>query len=242
MNKRADVVLVEEKYFETRVRAQEAIKNGQVKVNGVVIKKTSQEIEPGQKIELAENILKYVSRGGLKLEKAIKEFKIDFNNKVVIDMGSSTGGFTQVSLLNGAKKVFAVDVGTNQLAEKLRQDPRVSVHEGTDIRNFPKVYFDESDIIVADISFISEIKILSAIYDKITNQNLVILIKPQFECGMEIAKKYKGLIKDYNLSKKIANKAVEDIKKIGFSVLGITDSPITGGDGNNEFIVLLNKK
>ena len=242
MSKRADVVLVEEKYFETRARAQEAIKNGQVKVNGVVIKKPSQEIEDGQKIELAENILKYVSRGGLKLEKAIKEFKIDFDGKVVLDMGSSTGGFTEVSLLNGAKKVYAVDVGTGQLHKDLLNNPKVISMEKTEIRDVGEKIFDECDIIVADISFISEVKILGAIYDKISKQNLYILIKPQFEMGAELSRKYKGVIKDYNLSKKIASQAIEQIVTLGFSVHGITDSPITGGDGNHEFIVWLTKK
>lgn len=242
MSKRADVVLVEEGYFESRSKATEAIKNGQVKVNGEVIKKPSAEIELGQTIQLGADVLKYVSRGALKLEKAIKEFNIDFNDKVVLDMGSSTGGFTEVALLNGAKKVYAVDVGSNQLAEKLRNDARVCSFEKTDIRDFSQKYFDECDIIVADISFISEVKILGAIYDKISNQKLYILIKPQFECGVEIAKKYKGTIRDYNLSKKIATKAIEDIKMLGYNVLGLTDSPITGGDGNHEFITYLTKK
>ena len=125
MSKRADVILVEEGYFESRAKATEAIKLGQVKINGVVIKKPSQEIEDGQKVELSEERLKYVSRGGLKLEKAIKEFSIDFNGKVVLDMGSSTGGFTEVSLLNGAKKVYAVDVGCGQLHQMLKQNQKV---------------------------------------------------------------------------------------------------------------------
>lgn len=242
MGKRADIVLVEEKYFESRAKAAESIKNGQVKVGGVVLKRPSQEIETGQKIEIAEGVLKYVSRGGLKLEKAIKEFGVNFNGKVVLDMGSSTGGFTEVSLINGAGKVYAVDVGSGQLHQKLLNNPSVVSMEKTDVRDVKQEVFDECDIIVADISFISEIKILSAIFNKITNQSLIILIKPQFECGIEIAKKYKGLIKDYNLSKKIANQTIEQIKALGFIVLGITDSPITGGDGNHEFIIHLTKK
>lgn len=238
---RLDICLVKKGLVPSRSKALELIKNKKVKVNGVVVEKPSTPFKDDAVVEIDDKLLKYVSRGGFKLEKAINEFSLDFNGKVVLDMGSSTGGFTDCALQHGAKKVYAVDVGSNQLAPVLLKDNRVESKENTDVRNLPKEIFDKCDIIVADISFVSETIILGAIVDKITTQDLIILIKPQFECGISIAKKNKGIIKDYKESKQIADSAIEKIKKLGYKVINVTDSPITGGDGNHEFIVWLKK-
>lgn len=238
---RLDVILCQKNLVPSRSKATEIIKAGCVLVNGVVVTKPSFLVEEDALFEVKTNLLKYVSRGGLKLEKAINEFGLDFNQSVVLDMGASTGGFTDCALQNGASRVYSVDVGSGQLAEKLKNDNRVINIENTDVRTLDKEIFDKCSYIVADISFVSEIKILSSILDKISNQKLIILVKPQFECGIEIAKKYKGLIKDYKLSKKIADEAIEKIKNLGFKIIKTTDSPITGGDGNNEFIIFIEK-
>ena len=238
---RVDTLLVKKGLVPSRQKAISLIKEGMVFSDGKKIVKPSEKFDEKVGFEVSGELLRYVSRGGFKLEGAIKEFELDFSDAVVLDMGSSTGGFTDCALQHGAKKVFAVDVGSGQLVEALKNDPRVVSMENTDIRDLSAEVISECDYIVGDLSFISIVKILSVIKDKTSNQKLALLIKPQFECGIDIAKKYKGTIRDYNLSKKICNETLDKIKKLGFVVKKVADSPIKGGDGNSEFVVLLEK-
>lgn len=239
---RVDVLLVKKGILPSRQKAISAIKSGGVKAGEKMVNKPSEKFPEDTVFSLIGEGFKYVSRGGLKLEGALKAFDVDLKNAVVLDMGASTGGFTDCALQNGAKKVFAVDVGSGQLVGELKNDSRVISMENTDIRKVSKEIFDECEYIVGDISFISITKILSAIKDKITTQELILLIKPQFECGMELAKKYKGLIRDYNLSKKICGDTLCVLTKMGFCVEKLADSPIKGGDGNTEFVALIRKR
>ena len=239
---RVDILLVQSGLFPSRQKAIEAIKQGQVSVNGKKVLKPSEKVSIDSKFEAKTDLLKYVSRGGFKLEGAIKQFGLDLSGATLLDMGSSTGGFTDCALQHGAKRVYAVDVGSGQLVDKLKNDERVISMENTDIRDLSKEIIEDCDYIVGDISFISIVKILTSINDHISNQKLFLLIKPQFECGVELAKKYKGTIRDYNLSKKICNETLEKLKTLGFKVYAVADSPIKGGDGNSEFVALLKKE
>ena len=236
MKKRLDVFLVENNFFETRIKAQTEIKNGNVFVDGK-IEKPSFLVDEKNDIKISNGILKYVSRAGLKLEKAKQEFNLDFSEKVVLDIGSSTGGFTDFCLKNGAKKVYAVDVGTNQLHKDLRQNKKVVVMEQTDIRNANVKDFCDVDIAVCDVSFISLTKICDSVKNILgKNKPFIALIKPQFECGKEVAKKYKGVIKDSKIHNQVIESVVAYYKANGFSLLQICQSPIKGGDGNLEFL------
>lgn len=239
---RVDILLVKKKLAPSRQKAISLIKEGMVFSRGSKILKPSEKFDEETEFVVKGEMLKYVSRGGFKLEGAIQSFGLSFDGKTILDMGSSTGGFTDCALQHGAKKVFAVDVGSNQLVDKLKNDARVISMENTDIRNLSREIFDECEIVVGDLSFISIVTILSYIREFLTNQQLILLIKPQFECGVDLAKKYKGTIRDYNLSKKICLETIEKIKKNGFAVKQLTDSSIKGGDGNSEFLVLLEKK
>lgn len=237
---RLDVKLFENKTFETREKAKNAIKSGSISVNGKVCTKPSTEIKDTDKLEVTSETLKYVSRAGLKLEGAKQIWNIDFSNKFVLDVGASTGGFTDFSLQNGARKVVAIDVGTNQLHSKLKNDNRVLSLEKTDFRDFDKNNYkicEDFDIAVCDCSFIS-LKLLAHKFFEVlkSGAKLVVLIKPQFECGKELAKKYKGVIKDKTLQEKIKNEIVLYFETVGFKLLGTADSPILGGDGNKEFL------
>lgn len=238
---RVDILLVKKGLLPSRQKAIEAIKSGCVKANGQLVKKPSEKYDDNVDFSVGGDVTKYVSRAGKKLEKAINEFGLDFTDKTILDMGSSTGGFTDCALQFGAKKVYAVDVGKDQLAESLKNNSKVVSMEQTDIRSLDKQIFDDCDFVVGDLSFISIIKVLECITEKITGQNLVLLIKPQFECGVEMSRKYKGVIRDYNLSKKICNYTIAQIKKLGYNLIDVADSPIKGGDGNSEFIILVKK-
>lgn len=241
MKKRIDVLLTERGMFSSRAKAVMAIKDGSISVNGKIVSKSSELVEEDVIITVLGETLKYVSRGGLKLEKAIEVFGIHFQDKTVLDLGASTGGFTDCALQNGARKVYAVDIGSNQLAESLKNNKRVVNLEQTDAKTLKKTIFDECSLIVADISFVSIIKIVAGVIDKITTQKLMLLIKPQFECGLELAKKYKGIIRDERLSKEIANKTIKELEDLGLKLLGISESPIKGGDGNTEYITFWSK-
>lgn len=232
---RLDVFLYENGYFETREKAKEAILDSIISVNGKVITKPSIMVDEHCDIKIVGQTLKYVSRAGLKLEGAKEYWNIDFNNKIVLDVGASTGGFTDFALQNGAKKVFAVDVGSNQLHKKLLLDYRVINLEKTDFRNLQ--LNENIDIAVCDCSFIS-LKLLLPKFNELlkTNNQLVVLIKPQFECGKEIAFKYKGVIKDSKLQDSIKFDIVKEFEKSSFKNIGIINSPILGTKGNKEFL------
>ncbi|MGN0597741.1 MAG: TlyA family RNA methyltransferase [Ruminiclostridium sp.] len=237
MSKRIDVAMAERGLVKSRTLAQNLIKEGNVHINGRICTKASEMVEDTDNIEITGEMPKYVSRGGLKLEKAVSLWEIDLDGAVCLDVGASTGGFTDCMLQKGAKKVYAVDVGTSQLDPKLRADSRVISLENTDIRKarIP----EKADFISIDVSFISLKLILPYIKALWSEKGrCVALIKPQFEAGKKYLGK-NGVIKD----KKLQQSIVEDIKQFcitsGFTVMGTTESAITGGDGNREFLIYL---
>ena len=255
MKKRLDLILFEHGFFETKNAASAAILAGNVKIDDTPITKAGQLFdedklfneEKPHKIEV--KTLPYVSRGGLKLKGAIDAFKIDLKDKICIDMGSSTGGFSDCMLQEGAKKVWAVDCGTNQLAWKLRQDERVISRENVNIKNcsFEDIFgenFNEKlpEFLSMDLSFISIKKVLENCKNfTCENCECVILIKPQFEANREDISKG-GVVKD----KKVHQKIIEDIKNfcanLNFEVLGVIESPITGAKhGNIEYLIYLRR-
>lgn len=238
MKERLDILLVREGFFESREKAKRAIMAGIVLVNENKIDKAGTIVKEDSIIRIKGECLKYVSRGGLKLEKAIELFKMEFNNKRVVDIGASTGGFTDCALQNGAKFVYSVDVGTNQLSWKLRQDNRVKSIENMHIKELKleDIDLEKADTIVVDVSFISLKKVIPY-FDSILNENgeLMMLIKPQFEVGRENVDKG-GVVKDFK--KHIL--AIEDVIKCadenGYIIQGLAVSPITGSKGNVEYI------
>ncbi len=240
---RLDKELVEKSLVPSRSKAQELIKEGFILVNGKVVDKSNYIVKETDVIEIKENDkLKYVSRGGLKLDKAINEFNIDMTNKRVMDIGSSTGGFSDCALQYGASQVVAVDVGTNLMHESLRNHSRIDLHEQTNFKEFDSKYFKDIDIAVCDVSFIS----LKRIIDKIASENakidMVCLIKPQFECGKELADKYKGIILNKQIHIDIIKDMINYFNEKGFYVKNLTSSPIRGGDGNIEYLTLISNK
>lgn len=236
---RLDLYLVSNNYFKTRNKAQDAIKQNIIYVNNKLITKPSFDIIDGDAIKIKGDICPYVSRGGYKLEGAIKEFNLDFKDKVIVDIGSSTGGFTDCSLQHGAKKVYAIDVGSNQLDSKLKNDNRVISMENTNIKdvdNFP----DEIDYLVMDVSFVSIEYLLDSINKHITNKNmLVCLIKPQFELGKTYLKN--GVCKDKNLHLEVLNNVSKALEDYNLGIYKLIPSPILGGSGNKEFLALIKR-
>lgn len=240
---RLDKELLNRNLCPTRTKAQELIKNGLVTINDKIITKTGYCVNKNDIIKIQENeILKYVSRAGLKLEKAITSFNLDFKNKCIMDIGSSTGGFTDCSIQNGAKKVIAIDVGTDLMDKNLRNNNKIELHEQTNIQIVSEVKFTEADYITIDVSFVSLEKIFEKIASTNTNADIIALIKPQFECGKEIAKKYKGIILNPSIHKTIINNIINIAKKLGLNLQNLDYSPIKGGDGNIEYISYFSKK
>lgn len=236
---RLDVYLTEKGLCKSRTAAQSLIKSGGVSVNGKTCEKPSFEISESDNVEITGEQLRYVGRGGLKLEGAIAAFELDINGLVCLDIGSSTGGFTDCMLQNGAAKVYAVDVGTDQLDEKLRCDNRVISMEQTDIRT--ALLPEDVDFVGTDVSFISLKQVIPHINRLLkSGGTAVTLIKPQFEAGRKALTK-KGVVKD----EKDRRRVVEDIsgfaQQCGFEVVGITQSPIHGGDGNIEYLMYIKK-
>lgn len=236
MQKRLDQRVSEQEKI-SRTKAKGFIEEGLVFVNNMQIKKVSFLVDGGDKVVLLE-YEGYVSRGAYKLLGAIVNFDLDFKDKVVLDLGASTGGFTQVCLKHGAKKVYAVDVGENQLDKTLVNDERVVNLSKTDVRELDREKVGDANIIVGDLSFISLTKILPKIQELFgTKLEMILLFKPQFECGKEIAKKYKGVIKNKEIHKKILKNFGNFVKLLGFSLNNIIVSPIKGGDGNIEYLL-----
>lgn len=233
MKERIDKVLADKGLVSSRSQAKSMIENGDVTVNGVVIKKAGEQIDPEAKIEVTS--VQFVGRGALKLEKALSEFKISVQDKIFADVGASTGGFTEVLLNHGARKVFAIDVGHDQLAEKLRIDPRVINMEGTNIRELNGLP-ELADGAVMDLSFISITKVLDAVKTLLKpDSDLIVLIKPQFEAGRERLPK-DNVIKDAKLQKTILDEVVSFATQNGWIHHGTIDSPIEGKLGNKEFL------
>ena len=242
MKKRLDLVLLERNLAKTQIKAQAYIMAGQVFVSGKIIDKPGTLIRKEAEVVIREKF-PYVSRGALKIEKAYCEFELDFNDKTVCDIGSSTGGFTDFVLQHGASKVFAIDVGRGQLDQKLREDDRVVVMEKTDFRDIDKLPGD-IDYFLGDLSFISLRKILPQIKRLIvmsqqSEVNIVVLIKPQFEASRKEVTQGKGVIKSEQTRLEITEEIKTFAQNIGFTPLGLVESPITGAKGNKEYLLWL---
>ena len=241
IKERLDSILVTKGYFKSRAKAKYAIDSGNIYVNNIQITKSSKLISEEDNIEVRGETLKYVSRGGLKLEKAVNVFEINLNNKICMDIGASTGGFTDVMLQNGAKKVYSVDVGHDQLDEKLINNEKVINLEGTNIKDIDVKDFNAIDFISTDVSFISILQVIPKIYELLKIKgNAVILIKPQFEVGKQNLNK-NGVVKDIKIHKKILESIIEQINNIGFEILNLDYSPIKGPAGNIEDLLYIEK-
>jgi 23S rRNA (cytidine1920-2'-O)/16S rRNA (cytidine1409-2'-O)-methyltransferase len=240
MKKRLDVLIFEKNLVESRSKAQALVMEGKVFVDGEKITKAGTQVNEDAVIEI-EKQNPYVSRGGLKLESVLNLFEIDFTDKICIDIGASTGGFTDCMLQHGAKKVYAVDVGTAQLHYKLRNDNRVVNIENVNFRYFDKTLLkDKIDIVTIDVSFISLDKILPMVNEIVTNESLVIaMVKPQFE--LEPSEVKKGVVKDELLRQKAIDKIKNFAVGLGFEILKEQDSAVKGPKGNLEHFVLFKK-
>ncbi len=240
---RLDVYLSENNFVKSRTAAQCLINIGGVYVNGRIAQKSSMNVTDADIITIKEiKKPKYVGRGGLKLEGALESFGIDISGAVCVDIGASTGGFTDCMLQHGAAKVFAVDVGRDQLAAELRADPRVISREQTDIRDFTlDEYPDGADFVGADTSFISLKMILPEIYRLLkSGGKAAALIKPQFEAGRGALNK-RGIVTDEKIRRRVVNELTEFARQCGFTVAGVVNSPISGGDGNAEYLMYIVK-
>ena len=243
MKERLDVLLVQEGYAASREKAKAIIMAGDVFVDGQREDKAGTTFDPSKiKLEVRGSTLPYVSRGGLKLEKAIRQFGLLLSDKICMDIGASTGGFTDCMLQNGAKKVYSVDVGHGQLDWKLRNDNRVVCMEKTNFRYMvPEDIEDEPDFASVDVSFISLTKILLPARALLKeNGEMVCLIKPQFEAGKEKVGK-KGVVKEPAVHEEVIRKVVDFADLLGFEILHLDFSPIKGPEGNIEYLVHLRK-
>ncbi len=239
MKKRLDILLFEKQIYISREKAKQAIELSRVKVDGVFVKKPSFLVEEDANIDALP--FEFVSRGGFKLQKAVEEFKIDLKDKVVLDIGASTGGFSDVCLQNGAKKIYAVDTGEGQLVEKIKNDPKVVNMEKTNYLNLQKEKFSDANFVVIDVSFVSLTKLAPKLASDFDKVEIIALIKPQFECGVEYARKHKGIVKDEKMHRKICDSIANAFQSLGFTKKGLKPSPIKGGDGNAEFLIYLKK-
>ena len=241
IKKRLDVLLVEQGYAETRTKAQAIITSGNVYVEGQKADKPGVSYEEHVALEVRGAACPYVSRGGLKLEKALRDFGVDPTGFVCSDSGASTGGFTDCLLQQGAKKVFAIDVGYGQLDWKIRSDPRVVVMERTNVRYVtPEQLGEPLDLSVVDVSFIS-LKIVLPVIKTFLKPNcgqVLCLIKPQFEAGKEKVGK-KGVVREPEIHQEVLDDFVALAKALQFTILGLTFSPVKGPEGNIEFLAHL---
>ena len=242
MKKRLDLLLVEKGFFESREKAKAVIMSGCVYVNNQKADKAGSQYPEDAVVEVRSSAERYVSRGGYKLEKAMDVFPIDLSGKITMDIGASTGGFTDCMLQNGAAKVYAVDVGYGQLAWKLRNDERVINLERTNMRYVTAEQVpDKIDFFSADVAFISLRLILPAARAVCADDaEAVCLIKPQFEAGREFVGK-NGVVRDKNVHIKVVDEIVGWCLKNGFSVLGLDYSPIKGPQGNIEYLIYIKK-
>lgn len=242
MKKRLDVILTERNLFPSREKARTAIMTGRILIHGNKETKAGTMLADDVEIEIIGQDMPFVSRGGYKLDKAVKTFELDFKGKTVIDIGASTGGFTDVSLQNGAAKVYAVDVGYGQLAWSLRSDDRVVVLEKCNARYLTEEQVPEQgDFIVMDASFISLKKLIPNLIPFLKDDGcFVALIKPQFEAGKEKVGK-KGVVRDSAVHIEVIEDLLMFFGECGLSLMGLTFSPVKGPEGNREYLVLLGK-
>ena len=242
MKERLDILLTEKNFFDSRARAKAMIMAGKILVNGQKIDKAGTLIPVDAEIRILGEEMPFVSRGGLKLQKALDVFKIILSGKIAADVGASTGGFTDCMLQHGAKKVYAIDVGYGQLAWKLRSNVQVVNMERTNIRNVTrKDFLDELEFISIDVAFISLEKVLPVVYDLLVDSGEVVaLIKPQFEAGREYVGK-KGVVKDKKVHAAVIEKVLNFAAGLGFGIGGINFSPVKGPEGNIEYLAHLLK-
>ena len=242
MKKRLDLILVEREFFETREKAKREIMAGNVIVNEQVVIKAGTMFKDNDELNIrVKDKLKYVSRGGLKLEKAIKAWDLDFSDKLVLDIGASTGGFTDCALQNGARRVYSVDVGKNQLDWKLRNDEKVVSLEEMHIKDLKEEDIENKkvDFIVIDVSLISLTKVIP--YFKkflVQSGKIVMLVKPQFEVGREKIGR-NGVVENEEYHNEAIKKIISFSKEEGYELIGVEDSPIKGAKGNKEFLMLI---
>ncbi len=244
MKERLDVLLVRQGHFASRAKAKAAVETGGVFVDGRRAVKAGETLEDTDcRIEVRGAALPYVSRGGLKLEKAIREFHLDLGGKVCMDIGASTGGFTDCMLQNGAARVYAVDVGQGQLARRLREDARVICMEKTNFRYMTRADIsDAPDFASCDVSFISLTKILEPAYLLLKQDaGMVCLIKPQFEAGRDKVGK-KGVVREPQTHRNVIAATAGFALSVGFIVQGLTFSPVKGPEGNIEYLLCLRKE
>ncbi len=242
MKERLDVLLVKRGLAESREKAKAVIMSGNVFVKGQREDKAGTTFDEKVDIEIKGTPLKYVSRGGLKLEKAVEKWNPPIDGSVCMDVGSSTGGFTDCMLQNGAAKVYAIDVGTNQLAWKLRNDERVVCMEKTNIRYVTEDDIDElADFVSIDVAFISLKKVLPAVYNLMNDgAHIVCLVKPQFEAGREKVGK-KGVVREPETHLEVIEGILEFVNGYTFEILGLDYSPIRGPEGNIEYLLYMKK-
>lgn len=242
MKERLDVLLTDKNFFESRARAKAMIMAGKILVNGQKVDKAGTLIDVDAEIRILGEEMPFVSRGGLKLQKALDVFKIIMSGKIAADVGASTGGFTDCMLQHGAKKVYAIDVGYGQLAWKLRSNVQVVNMERTNIKNVTRADFlDELDFISIDVAFISLEKVLPVVYNVLKDSGEVVaLIKPQFEAGREHVGK-KGVVRDKKIHAAVIEKVLNCAAGLGFEVRGINFSPVKGSEGNIEYLAYLTK-
>jgi 23S rRNA (cytidine1920-2'-O)/16S rRNA (cytidine1409-2'-O)-methyltransferase len=239
--RRADVALVEDGHYDSRARAQEAIAAGLVRVNGKALRKASEPVPAGAAVEAGQPH-PWVSRGGVKLAAALDHFGIDPAGRACLDIGASTGGFTQVMLDRGARSVVAVDVGRGQLHPSLHGHPRLVSLEATDARGLtPERIGEPPSLVTFDVSFIGLAAVAASVLALASSDaTLVALVKPQFEAGRVHVKK--GIVKDPAVHETVCDAAVAAIATLGWTVMGVIPSPIHGGDGNREFLLAANRR
>lgn len=242
MRERLDVLLTEQKFFDSRARAKAMIMAGKILVNGQKVDKAGTLVATDSEIRILGEDLPFVSRGGLKLQKALDVFKIIVSGKIAADVGASTGGFTDCMLQRGAKMIYAIDVGYGQLAWKLRSNVQVVNMERTNIRNVTRknFYYGLPDFVSIDVAFISLEKVLPVVYDLLDAGEVVALIKPQFEAGREHVGK-KGVVRDKKIHAAVIAKVLDFARKLGFEVRGINFSPVKGPEGNIEYLTYMTK-
>lgn len=243
MEERLDKILFDRGLVTSRTRGEELIKNGDVLVNGVTIEKPGKKVSVDAKIILLNEEMSWVSRGALKLLKAIEHFKLDCTDQVFMDLGASTGGFTEVLLSQGASKVYCVDVGHDQLHERIRTNPKVVNIEKTNVRSLSTDIIPELvDGVVIDVSFISLEKVIPFVHPFLKeNGMLVALIKPQFELEKKAKNKH-GVVRNSTYYPEVLNNVKRICTDSNLEVIGLIDSPIVGGDGNKEFLICTKKR